>query len=246
MITRLVQILIFTIASIFTGGHLYGQSVKIKDVLDKATTFYTTKNQYRIDMKFTMYRGFSGNNKTESYTGIMERNGDYMKNSILNTTIYQYPKSKIIIDDDVKTLTYTLVDMQSLQNVPVDLNIFLEYYKESQVIDGGKVWICEMVYVDEKILAPPYGKVVLYIDKKDYSIQKQELFFSNRIPFKSKKGNEIEQDYGRLVITLSHDMNVTITPKNQSDFISVNNSNSIRLSETYSSYQLINSTTNNN
>lgn len=214
----------------------------VKEILDKSTKFYEAKNQYNIDMKFTMHRGISRDNPTESYNGNMQRKGTYIKNVVLTTTVYQFNNIKIIVDESTKTIVYEKMDVDNVQNDPLDLSAFLKQYKKSQVLDNGDEWICEMVSTQKNFVQTPYGKVLIHVAKNDYEIKKQILFFSNRIPFKTKEGTRTEPDFGRLVIDFSYHNESEIEQKVLDDFIIKSANNSIQLKEDYKSYQLIDQT----
>jgi hypothetical protein len=236
------HIILVLLLGFLKGTSVCAQERDIKDILDRASKFYTEQPQFKVDMTFTMYRGFYGENVTESYQGTMQKKGDFIKNTMLNTQVYQFPKAKIIIDEDGKTLTYTPMDTGRTLKAPIDLGVFLEYYQQSQVLDQGNEWVCEMVAERKNIGTIPYGKVVLHISKEDYHITRQELFFSQRVPFKSKNGSGTEQDFGRLVIDLVHHKETAVETRNLSDFIVVSNPKKLRLQGNYANYRLIDRT----
>ncbi|WP_282162859.1 hypothetical protein [Ulvibacterium marinum] len=237
------HIIIVFLLGFLKATSVCAQEKDIKDILDRAGKFYMEQPQFKVDMTFTMYRGFYGKNVTERYQGIMQKKGDFIKNTMLNTLVYQFPKAKIIVDEDGKTLTYTPTDTGQALKTPIDLGVFLEYYQQSQVLDQGNKWVCEMVAERTTIGTIPYGKVVLHISKEDYHIMRQELFFSQRVPFKSKNGSGTEQDFGRLVIDLVHHRNAALETRNLSDFIAVSNSKELQLQGDYANYRLIDRTT---
>ena len=103
-----------------------------------------------------------------------------------------------------------------------------------------------MVSTRKNFIEVPYGKVILHISKTDYSITKQELFFTNRIPFKAKNGNDIEQDFGKMVIELSHTTDNSIEINKLSDFIVTSSLNVRKLNKAYATYQFIDTTEENN
>jgi len=243
---RMKFIHLICIGFLTTWGNLHAQELKVVDVLKKATEFYHTQKHYHVDMEFSMYRGFTEKVKTESYTGTIERNGNFMKNSVLNTQIFQFPEAKVVVDNDAKTISYVFTDKTDFQDTPIDFKVLFDYFKESKVTDKGDILVCDMIADRNSFNVMPYGKIILVINKKDYRITKQELFFSNRIPFKSTKGNNTEYDFGKMIIEFSYDDNKTIELNQLSDFIMSGGSNTIQLNESFSDYQLINATEENN
>lgn len=234
------HILLF-IALQLIGGYLYAQAT-VKEVLDKSMQFYAMKDQYHIDMKFTMHRGLSGENPTESYEGSMQKKGEYIKNTALSTIVHQFQSAKVVIDESTKTMFYEKLEADAIQNAPINLNAFLEQYKKSQVHDNGSEWICEMVAETNNFVQTPYGKVMIYVDKDNFEIKKQVLFFTNRVPFNIENGSGTEPDFGRLVINLKYRDDIEIQPKQLKEFLVNDTGNALKLQEEYASYKLIDQT----
>lgn len=226
--------------------NIQAQEKTVKDVLDKASHLYLSKKEYLVDMTFTMYRGVSGNNITETYKGTMAKKGAYTKNEVLDTKIYIFPEANITIDEKQKILNYTPLKTNPQQKTPIDLSVFLEYFKQNKLQDSGKEWICEMVSEANMFSQIPYGKVLIHINKSDYRITKQVLYFSRLIPFQKENSSDIEQDYGRLVIDLKHNWNPSIEEKKIEDFLVVKPNHKVQLHTAYATYQLVDQTEYNN
>jgi len=232
------QILYISILLLSFSGH----AQTVKEVLEKASAYYANTHQYQLSMTYTLFRGLSGDRATESYTGTMTKVNNYSQISVLNTTVFQFPEARLVIDEDRKIVAYS--EIGSTENVgsPVDVSSFLQYYSEAQILDKGTYWQCELVAEKKALTNLPYGKVILDIDKRDYQIRKQELFFANLIPFKDKNGELEERDYGRLIIQLKQQGNDVVETKTLGDFILKTASNKIQLQQPYAAYELIDQT----
>ncbi len=222
---------------------LFAQTPQPKELLDKVTDFYKEQDRYRVNMTFTLLRGLEGNKAVESYKGSMEKSNDYHKNSIQNTEVYTFPEGQIILDNTQYTISYSPKASAQAHDETLQVSNFLKYYEKSQVKDSGDSWVCEMVSARKNFGQLPYGKVVLYIRKKDYSIAKQVLFFANLIPFTSDDGKRTEQDMGRLEIVLDHQWNEDIEPKELSSFVTRSAVNQLQVQPAYAAYKLINRST---
>lgn len=237
--------IIYLLHSMFLLGlvlHAQAQKPSVNELLSKASNFYQKTNHYQVNMTFTMYRGITGGEKTESYTGTMEKNNEYTKNNILGTSVYRFPQAQLIVDNTQKKIVYTALETNAIQNSPVDLSAYMKYYDKSQVSEEGNYWVCELVASQNMFSQLPYGKVLLYINKKDYSVTKQVLFFSNLIPFQGKEDSDIQQDYGRLHVNLLYDFNKKIEKKELAYFIKKVANNKMQLQKDFASYQLIDQT----
>ncbi len=218
-----------------------GQKPWVKELLNKVSNFYLNKSKYHIDMTFTMYRGIKGNAVTESYTATMEKNGSYSKNSISGTLVYRFPKAQVVVDNTSKKIIYSKPNTGT-QNSPIDLKAYITHYEKSQVLDKGSQWVCEFVSTQNSFSKLPYGKVLLYINKSDYRVTKQILYFSNLIPFQEKGTTDVVQDYGRLHIDLAYDFDMNIEKKELKHFILATASNKIQPQKDFANYQLIDQT----
>ena len=222
---------------LFLGGNLYAQNKEAKELLDKVAAFYENSSAYQVELTYNMHRGLTGNNITESYKGSIIKNGSFLKMELLDSEILQFKEAQLIIDNSAKQVLY--IDKSTgLDNSPLNISAYLDYYTKTVVTNKGNIIVCEMV--PQEISGQlPYGKVVLYINKDTYSLEKQELFFSNLIPFKNEN-NEDVNDYGRLVIELKHQkLNEDQKTYKLSDYISISSGDEASLTGKYSGYNLI-------
>ncbi|MDY8138496.1 hypothetical protein [Aquimarina sp. 2201CG5-10] len=218
----------------------YAQGEKTKELLNKVTTSYENKKQYQIAVTYNMHRGFTGNTITESYNGKMIRNDDFTQFKLASSEILRFSQSQLSIDHDEKKIIYSQNNKNgNVQNSPLDINGFLEYYDQTKITEKNDVLICEMVSTKTNF-QNPYGKVVMYINKNSYQIEKQELFFSTLIPFAESDNNAKKMDYGRLVILLNHEDLKNKAKPNLGDYIDVSSKNKMSLKEQYQGYTLIN------
>nr|WP_299384836.1 hypothetical protein [Allomuricauda sp.] len=227
------------------GFTLGASAQSVEEVLNKVTQFYKSTSNYSVEMEFSMLRGLSGNKITESYTASMERNGDYLKNEISGTSVFVFPEGQIIMDNNTKKITYSKAVNLANLTATFDMGLFLQHYKKSQLLDKGNHWICEMVTTHRNFSQLPYSKIELHINKEDYSISKQVLYFANLVPFHNKQSKTTEQDYGRMMIQLSHDFDAKVERREMSDFVTVLPNKELRLQAAYNNYQLVKETQHN-
>ena len=226
---------------IFMQIPLSAQLSSVKEVLDKVTQFYKGEDSYRIEMTFSMMRGITGNTITESYKGTMEKNGSYGRNLFLETEIHRFPNAQLAID--TKNRVVTLSDLGPEQNSPAEVASLLDYYTKSQLIDGGSgEWVCELVSEGNGFSQLPYGKIEVYVDKENFSVAKQVLYFSNLVPFADGESGSTVQDYGRLVIEMEHELNADIAIRRLKDFIAEKADQDRKLIGQYMNFQLIDKT----
>ncbi len=221
----------------FMFSSLVAQEETVGSILQKSSTFYKGLSEYKVAISFGLHRGFESTMAVETYEGTFEKKGRFQRNQARETTVYLFPQAKIVLDENQKTMTYESFKEGAAQETPVDLTVYLQYFKKTQLINSGNEYICEMVPENNTFSQLPYGKVVLHINKDDYRINKQILFFSTPIPFTNKNG-DTEQDYGRLVIDLKHRIGETITEMRLEDFIT-ESSGQRKAADAYTAYRLI-------
>ncbi|EZH71526.1 hypothetical protein ATO12_06885 [Aquimarina atlantica] len=213
------------------------QNINIKNLFKKVAQSYNDKKQYQIDVTYTMYRGLTGNTITESYQGKMVKNNEFSQMTVLNSEILQFPGGQLNIDHTSKTATYIGSKGTSSKNQLLDINSFLDFYDKVKVTEKNGVLVCEMVSAKPNI-QNQYGKVILYINKEKYLIEKQELFFSTLIPFVD--GNTKKMDYGRLIVHLKNRELESSAAPVLKDYIHVLSKQNITLAEQYKEYHLTN------
>ena len=143
---------------------------------------------------------------------------------------------------DNVTKTATLSELAFDNSTPAQITGLLRYYKKSQkIIDHGKTWICELVAEHHMFSQLPYGKILLYVNKEDYSMVKQVFYFNNQVPFRDNDSKKSVRDQGRLLIEFNHDFKVEVEPRELADFM-INEGKGNRLTEKYASFQLIDRT----
>lgn len=214
------------------------QNQQVKDLFSKITQVYIAKKQYEIDVTYAMYRGAKGNNITESYTGKMVKNNEFSQFKVLDSEMLQFSNTQLSINHKTKTITYIPVKGASAQDMLFNMNTFLQYYDKATITEKNGIIICDMVptkHNDQN----QYGKVTLYINKDSYLIEKQELFFSNLIPFVEDK-NTTKMDIGRLVIVLKYNQLASKTAPTLNEYIQVLSTKKVTLVEQYKGYHLIN------
>ncbi|MFI0428879.1 hypothetical protein [Mariniflexile sp. HMF6888] len=212
------------------------QQLKASETLAKVEAFYKTTKVFNLDVEYAMYKGYTGTHLTESYKGSMYKNGAVTQIKILGSEILQFPKAQLTLNEENKTMVYSPITEKTLQKSPLDMSSFLKFYKEVSSEVSGNTIIYELV-VKNKQLPIPYNKIILHVNKDNYSIKKQVLYLSTKVPFVDENGEDTE-DVGRMVITFKTNPTVVKVPKLQ-DYVILESNKKPRLVKAYTSYNLI-------
>ncbi len=222
-----------------TSVSIHAQHTDARKILENVALFYKNTAQYQIDVTYNMHRGFTGNDITESYTGEMVKNGDFSKFKVLNSEIIYFSDDQLTILHGDKTIAYSKKADTPASSSPVEIDGFLKLYDQTAITEKNGQLICEMVS-SKYNPNNPYGKVILYINKDEYYIEKQELFFAETIPFVDKKTNERKSDVGRLVILLKQNSLEDQTTVTLEDYFTFSSDKKVILSAKFSEYNFIN------
>ena len=205
--------------------------------LAKIETYYKTAKSFSIQVKYNMYKGHTGNHLTESYEGTMTKNGAVSQIKILGSEILQFPEAQLTINKDNKTLVYNEISGESLKKSPLDVSTFLKYYKETSTKVSGNMLIHEMVLKNNQ-MPIPYSKIVIYINKANYQLVKQELYLSTKVPFVDEKGKDTK-DVARMEISFKYNKkSMTKTPRLK-DYVQLEPNKKVRLTQAYAAYTII-------
>ncbi|WP_298538948.1 hypothetical protein [uncultured Aquimarina sp.] len=215
----------------------FGQQKKdIKPILEKVTSFYDTTSRYNVAIKQTLLRGKTGNNISESYSGKFTKDKSYSKLELLNSEVVEFSNVRLIIDHDSKAIEYNKTSKGV--SAPIDISGFLKHYEGSSLKSTEKQWICEL-NVKPSAAFVPCNKILLYINKDYHFVEKQVLFLSRELPFKTK-GGKTEEDFGRLEISFTHDLTMSDKVNDKvSNYIQGSGSNMTSVKK-YKGYKVVN------
>lgn len=215
---------------------VHAQQLTAIATLKKVEAHYKTTKTFSLDVEYAMYKGYTGTHLTEAYKGSIVKNGDITQFKILGSETLQFPKMQLVINEENKTVAYNLMSNKTLQQSPLDMASFLKFYKEvSTDISGNTIVV--VLAVKNNQVPVPYNKIMVHINKNDYSIQKQVLYLSTKVPFVMEDGKETE-DVGRMVITFKTNPIPPKVPQLQ-DYVILEPHKKPRLAKAYANYTII-------
>lgn len=229
--------IIYSIALLSIVFTVNAQQPKPLETLKKVEAYYKALKTLHLDVEYAMYKGHTGTQLTEAYNGNIYKHDDVTKLKILNSEILQFPEAQLIINKENKTINYNASSQETKQQSPLDMSAFLNFYKEVSTNISGNTIIHEMS-LKSKQLPIPYGKVIIHVNKNDYSLEKQVLYLSTKVPFVGKDGISTE-DVGRMVISFRVNSAYAKTPKLQ-DYVILESNKKPRLAKTFASYTIVN------
>lgn len=209
----------------------------IKRLILQSKAAYEEKNVYNMGLTYTLYNTPTSNEFSERYSGVSVKNGSNLYSKIDKTEFIQINKTYIKIDNESKLVS--ILENTNFNKSPFeDLASILKHYDKFDIHEDTKQWICTLTAPE--VTFTPYGKIIIYISKKDYTIKQQDFFLLHRNEFKDKSG-KIQTSNPRLVVKVDY-MNEDL--KNYIEKLTLTNyfskqEGKIKLSKQYQQYQII-------
>lgn len=208
---------------------------KIAEILKKSSEYYSSKKQFEIKMTYNFFSNADSQKVTESYLGSIIKDNSYYYSKIGDTEIINGKGFSLKIDNVNKALQYYPHQLEN-NNTISDLKNYCSYFDRFYLTDRGNKWVCTMTTPGISFL--PYSKLIIYINKSNYSISKQIAYFLTPNETRDKKGNTF-LNYPRMEVEFS-DLNgkINVDVFNLSNYLIIKK-NKVYTSKKYSSYEIV-------
>ena len=212
------------------------QEYTATELLEKVSEHYKHKDAYQVNMRYTMYKGLTGNHETESYSGFFIKKQELHQFELENNVVVTEGNRQIAINHDQKMIVYRNSN-QEASGSPLAIQRFLEYYDESSIKNEKGIIICELIAKAAKMTLP-YAKIIITIDADTYRIKEQEMYFSTQLPF-VLESKDVVKDFGRLIITMEEEKDISNKMRSLKEYITRDTNGNLQLADTFKEYQLI-------
>ena len=200
---KLKNIPLFIVFVIGCSFGLSAQQEEAKNILSKVLDYYKSKDRLIVEMSYHLIK--DGEKEPEnSYGAKFLKDQTRSKFVLLNSEVFTYKGKQVVIDHDSKAISYA-ENSQYGDLSFLDVNKYLEYYKIDKVVKGNGEMVCHLL-LNTPMVQVPYKKIILYVDDKNYTVKKQELFFSQNLPFTNSDGKTTYAP-ARLLILMNHNEN---------------------------------------
>lgn len=230
-----IAVFFFALCSFSLKSNINDDKVTIVALLKKSKDYYDKQKVFKFN---TAYDLFAGNSKKaiESYKGVFIKDDKNFYSKIGQTEIIVIKGNTIKIDNESKLIQYFKEEATN-ENIVYDLVKYCNNFGTFDLKSTDNYWICTLN--SREVTFVPYSKVVIYLDKKNYSIVKQELFLISTITTKDVKGKDV-YSYPKLQITFS----AFELKKQNEDYFKINYYIELKKgkyypSKKYSTYQIV-------
>lgn len=146
----------------------------VEAVIKKASQKFKTEQYLTYNIKYSLYNNQESNVVNESYTGIFLKKNDVLYYKIKNTEFIGFSEYSVKINKDERAM---IIAKGANNEVPLDLNNFLKGFKYKFIGNDKTNYICELI--PNKVTQFMFSKVLLYINKQNFNVYKQVLFYVN-------------------------------------------------------------------
>jgi hypothetical protein len=208
-------------------------------ILKKAIEINNKQEYLSYTTKYALYLDYSTKKIYEQYSGVILRKNNINYFKIKNTEFVTFKNYGFKINHDQKALVIEK-QLGEMDEFPLSLKNYLKGFNSKLIQSNATHFICELT--PNKVSQIMVRKIIISINKLNYSITKQSLFFVEKMESKDVKG-KIIFTIPRLEVTFSPKAkdekrdNILVTRENY--FTEKNNE--IIVSKRLSAYQLFKS-----
>lgn len=161
------------------------ESLTATQVLKKTAQYYNTQKYYTYTMKYVLYLDYKSKTPYSTYSGIFVNKNNAIYFKIKDTEFVTFDNIGIKINHLQKALVFQ-DNKKDLESSPLDVSKYLKGFN-AKLETTSEYYICELKPAG-KISQIMASKILIYINKKDFSIAKQSLFFVEKMESKNNKG----------------------------------------------------------
>lgn len=147
----------------------------VESIMVKASEKFASNPYLTYNLKYALYKDNS-KKPFESYTGFLLKRDNIFYHKIKETEFITFPDFSVKINKDEKAI---LIGKKLKNDFPLDLKKYLKAFRSKLLKSDNTTWTCELV--PDKISQIMMGKIIMVINKSDYSISKQFLYVLNTL-----------------------------------------------------------------
>lgn len=172
---------------LFFGAVVQAQKTAL-EVLEKASEKYNKETYVSYSSTYKLFLDYTTQKVHEQYTGrvLRKNNTTYVK--IKETEFLTFDDCVLKINHDQKALIYQKKE-DANEEVPFSLSGYLKGFQVAFGEQSKDYYICEIK--PPKISQIMMSKAIVYIRKSDLSLQKQKIYFVEKMESKDSNGKII-------------------------------------------------------
>jgi len=148
--------------------------------INAAKNHYLPTDSFEIDLQYNIYQEHTDTKPEEQYKGKIVVNKGDLYNKLHQTETIQFKDIQVKINHDEKAMLISKVSIQ--ENIDIlNFEKFIDVFDKVRVTEINSSIKCELIA--PKITQLPYQRIELFFNKKDYTINKQVLYFFQKVNY---------------------------------------------------------------
>lgn len=180
-------------------AHGKQQKLSATQILNKTIEAYKSKSDLSYNSNYSLFKDYKTKIAYEQYYGVVLRKKGVNYVKIKNTEFVSFSDYGLKINHDQKAVLMEKGKTEPKES-PMSIEAYTKDFTAKLLPSDGNYYICELS--PPKVSQIMLHKVLLYINKTDYSISKQVLYLVEQIETVGTKG-KTEYSVPRLEISYS-------------------------------------------
>ncbi|MGK4569022.1 hypothetical protein [Flavobacterium sp. 3HN19-14] len=198
MLKKTLTFLLMLICSAFAAAQKDDRK-EMEGLFSKTQKVYENANSFKLATSYKLYPTYRSNTVCESYAGILFRNKEDFYCKIDKTEFIKIADTYIKVDNESKRMQ--LSNEKAPDPIEAyNIRALMSHFRDFSMTSTPDQFICTMTCPELTLV--PYGKAIIYINKKDLTIDRQVMYMLNLNAYKNSKGKNVT-DYPRLEILFS-------------------------------------------
>ncbi|WNM19472.1 hypothetical protein [Flavobacterium capsici] len=174
--------------------------LRVEEVFSLAEKAVTEDKYVSYETSYKLYLDYEAKEIFEEYKGVFvkKNNINYLK--IKNTEFVTFTKYALKINHDEKAISINSHQETNTQQNPFSISDYLKSFPEKKIKIEGNNYVCELK--PSKISQIMFSKIIVYINKTDYSVVKQKFYYVEKMESNDKNG-KLRYSTPRLEITFT-------------------------------------------
>jgi hypothetical protein len=175
-----------------------GDKQKVMEIFRKCQKNYINAQSFEIKMQYVMYGSYTSQKPTEQYEGTYIKNRQEAYSKIGNTEFVQLRDCFIKADHETNLIMFGKRSQDDA--VFYDIESLVKNFKTFEYKEKGNQIICTMG--SAAVTFVPYSKMVICINKKTLTIDRQQMYMLTQMPVIGKNGRKT-MSYPRVEVIFS-------------------------------------------
>jgi hypothetical protein len=207
----------------------------VKSLFEKMDHYYSNNKNYSYTSEYFVYENETSNNVADHYEGVLIKKGTVNYQKVNNTEFVNFSDYRVSIDNKEKKIFITKSPKENIQS----LSGLLKIYNKSKLEQDKEYWICELS-TDKAGNNKQFEKIIVYINKDDYSLHKQ-LFYTigSKEVIKNKKTTLLKNPRMEILFKKKKEIESNQATMLSKDYYFSLNKKKFTLSKRFKEYKLI-------